>query len=165
MFREPAPEKGFPTTAVAIAAVAVVVLAAVLVMLGRKHGTDPYAVQPLAAYASNLVVSGTEVSESESLSGGKQTYVDGRIANKGTATVTGITVQAIFKNDVKMPPQMMTGTMLTVRGRDAYVDAQPMPAEPLGPGQEKEFRVIFENVNDNWNQQVPELRLVGVQTR
>jgi hypothetical protein len=90
MFTEPKPPRSFPTTAVAIAAVAVVVLVVVLVLMGRKPaGPPPNTLQPVAAYADNLEVSSLQMSESTSLSGGKSTYIDGHIANKGTATVNG----------------------------------------------------------------------------
>lgn len=166
MFSEPPrKEGGFPATAVGIASAAVVILVVVLVLLGRRHGSEPNAVLPVAAYASNLAMSGVEMSESTSLSGGKSTYVDGKIANHGTATVTGITVQVVFKNEQAMPPQLMTEPLTLIRTREPYVDTEPVSAEPLAPGAEKEFRLIFEGVNDNWNQQAPEIRIVGVQTR
>ena len=38
------------------------------------------------------------MSESSNLAGGKVTYVDGHIANKGSRTVTGITVQVLFRD-------------------------------------------------------------------
>jgi hypothetical protein len=166
MFTEPTPPRSFPTTAVAIAAVAVVVLVVVLVLMGRKPaGPPPNTLQPAAAYADNLEVTNVEMSEASSVSGGKSTYIDGHIANRGTATVTGVTVQVLFGNDVALPPQIETVPLRLIRTREPYVDTEPMSAAPLAPGGEADFRMIFESVPDNWNLQTPGMRAIQVTTR
>ena len=53
---------------------------------------------PTDPYAANLPISNLVMSESSNLAGGKVTYLDGHIANKGERTVTGITVQILFRN-------------------------------------------------------------------
>ena len=166
MFKEPTTPRSFPTTAVAIAAVAVVVLVVVLVLMGRKPaGPPPTTLQPVAAYADYLEVSNLQMSESTSLSGGKSTYVDGHIANKGKATVTGVTVQVIFANDMGMPPQIETVPLRLIRTREPYVDTESVSAAPLAPGGEADFRLIFESIPDNWNLQTPGMRAIQVSIR
>jgi hypothetical protein len=167
MFTEPTRARSFPTAAVVIAAVAVAILVTVLVLMGTRHeaGVAPNTVLPEAAYAPNLVLSKLQMSESASMSGGKQTYVEGHIANHGTATVTGITVQVVFANDVKMAAQIETGPLNLIYMREPYVDTRPVGAAPLGPGAEGDFRLIFDDVSDNWNQQMPQIRVTQVGTR
>jgi hypothetical protein len=166
MFAEPTPERSFPTTAVAIAGVAVVVLVGVLVMLGRRGPVaQPNTLQPVDAYADNLQVSDVQMSESTSLSGGKSTYIDGHIANKGNKTVTGITVQVLFANDTGMAPQIETVPLSLIRTREPYVDTEPVSAAPLAPGGEADFRMIFESIQDSWNQQTPVMHAVKVSTK
>jgi hypothetical protein len=167
MFNEPTPERSFPTTAVAIAAVAVVILVTVLVLLGRRGnaGPAPNTVLPPAAYAPNLVLSNLQMSESSSMSGGKQTYVEGHIVNHGPSTVTGITVQVVFGNDMRMPPQVETGPLSMIYMRDPYVDTRPVNASPLAPGAEGDFRLIFDDINQNWNQQMPQINITHVDVR
>jgi len=167
LFKEPAPARNFPTTAVIIAGVAITILVAVLVLLGRRPeaGPSPNRILPAAAYAPNLVLSNLQMSESSSMSGGKQTYVEGHIANHGPATVTGITVQVIFANDVRMPPQIETGPLNMIYMREPYVDTRPVSASPLAPGADGDFRLIFDDVNENWNQQLPQIHLTNVATR
>ena len=167
MFSEPPRERSFPTTAVAIAAVAVVILVSVLVMLDHRRSAAPApnTVQPLAAYASSLVVSNIQMSESTSISGGKSTYIDGHIANHGSLTVTGITVQVLFANDTGMPPQIETVPLLLIRTREPYVDTEPVSAAPLASGAEADFRLIFEGINENWNQQTPVIHVTQTVTR
>ncbi|MDQ2925394.1 MAG: DUF2393 domain-containing protein [Acidobacteriota bacterium] len=160
MFNEPAAERHFPGQASVIAVVAIAILVALAVMLGHRR-PDP----PSMVYAPHLVLSGIEMSESTSLSGGKSTYIDGHIANRGPAKVIGIIVQVLFKNDEAMPPQVETVPLALIRTRVPYVDTVQVSAAPLGPGGEREFRLTFENIGSNWNQQVPEIRITGVQTR
>ncbi|AEU38874.1 DUF2393 family protein [Granulicella mallensis] len=162
MFNEPPRERSFPTTAVGIASVAVVILVLVLVMLGHRHGSSSAA---NAAYGPNLAISNIQMSESTSISGGKSTYIDGHIANHGPSTVTGVTVQVLFANDTGMPPQTETVPLSLIRTREPYIDTEPVSAAPLAPGAEADFRLIFEGINDNWNQQKPEIHATQVSTR
>jgi hypothetical protein len=167
MFREPAPERHFPTAAVVIAAVAVALLVTVLVLAGRRHADTAYpkTILPAAPYASNLALTGLQMSQSGSMAGGKQTYIEGRVINKGPKTVTGITVQAVFANDAAMPPQVETSPLNIIYMREPYLDTRPVSASPLAPGGQEDFRLIFEDVGDNWNQQMPQLHITQVSTK
>lgn len=167
MFTDPAPARSFPTAAVAIAAVAVIILVAALVVLERRGpaAPSPHTLQPVAAYASNLPISNLQMSESTSMSGGKQTYIEGHIANQGPSTVTGLTVQVVFANDTHMAPQIETGPLNLIYMRQPYVDTRAVSASPIAPGGAADFRLIFDDVSDNWNQQLPQIRIVQVETR
>ncbi len=167
MFTDPVPARSFPTTAVAIAAVAVIILVAALVLLERRGpaAPSPHTLQPVAAYSANLPISNLQMSESSSMSGGKQTYIEGHIANSGTKTVTGITVQVVFANDMRMAPQIETGPLNVIYMRQPYVDTRPVSASPIAPGGGADFRLIFDDISDNWNQQLPQIRIVQVETR
>jgi Protein of unknown function (DUF2393) len=167
LFTDPVPARSFPTAAVAIAAVAVIILIAALVLLERRGpaAPSPHTLQPVAAYAANLPMSNLQMSESTSMSGGKQTYLEGHIANAGPKTVTGITVQVIFANDTHMAPQIETGPLNLIYMRQPYVDTRPVSASPIAPGAEADFRLIFDDVSDNWNQQLPQIRIAQVETR
>lgn len=166
IFHEPPRERSFPTTPVVLAAVAVIVIIAVLVVVGRHSSAPaPTTEQPVAAYASSLEISNVQMSQSESLSGGRSTYLDGHIANHGSQTVTGITVQALFANDAGQPPQILTVPLSVIRTRQPYVDTQPLSLAPLAPGKEIDFRLIFEGVSDSWDQKPPALRIIQVGAR
>jgi hypothetical protein len=143
----------------------VVVLAVVVGLLfagHRKPSTVLNSIQPLAPYASNLPLSQLAMSESTSLSGGKSTFVDGHVQNSGDQTVTGVTVQVLFRNDEGMPPQVETLPLSLIRVRQPYIDTQPVSAAPLKPGDGQDFRLIFENMPANWNMQMPEIRVIQV---
>ncbi len=128
----------------AIAAGVVVVIAVAVVLL-LEHGRKPAAVTPVSAapdpYAASLPISGLVMSESGNLAGGKVTYVDGHITNKGNRTVTGITVQVLFRDAAKEVTQNETQPLKLIRTRDPYVDLEPVSAAPLQPGDEHDFRL------------------------
>ena len=160
LFREPQPEKSFPTAAVAIAAVVVVIAIVAMLVVGR-HGSGA---GNGAAYAANLELTNLQPSQSESLSGGRSTYLDGHIVNHGNQTVTGVTVEAAFGVDGGQA-QTQTAPVSVIRTREPYVDTQPLSAAPLAPGASADFRLIFEGVGDNWDQKPPTVRVVQVSTK
>ena len=160
LFREPPREKSFPTAAVSIAAVVVVIAIVALLVVGRR-GSGPGGG---AAYAANLEMTNLQPSQSESLSGGRSTYLDGHIVNHGNQTVTGVTVQAAFGVEGGQA-QMLTAPLSLIRTREPYVDTQPLSAAPLAPGAGADFRLIFEGVGDSWDQKTPALQIVQVSTK
>ena len=166
MFASKPPEGGgFPLMAWGVAGLAVLVVIVVLVLAGRHKVAGPPSIQPLAGYAASLPLSQLAMSESTSLSGGKSTFIDGHIQNTGGQTVSGITVQVIFRNEEEMPPHIETLPLSLVRTREPYVDTQPVSAAPLKPGDGRDFRLIFESIPSNWNMQMPKISIVGVQAK
>lgn len=163
----PGKERTFPTVPLAIAAVAVLVLVAMLVAVGRRHGAAagvPDTLRPVAAYAPNLQFSSLQMSESTSFSGGKSTFIDGHITNKGSSTVKGLTVQVLFASDGGGAPQLETVPVTLVRTRQPYLDTQPVSAAPIPPGSGADFRLTFEGIRPEWNQQLPEIHIVEADT-
>jgi hypothetical protein len=152
----------------AISAGVIVLLAAALVLV-LEHGNGGSRVTPISApadpYASNLSLTGLAMSESSNLSGGKVTYLDGHIANKGAATVTSISVQVLFRDSAHEVAQNETDPLMLIRMREPYIDVEPVSAAPLKPGAEQDFRLIFGRVSPDWDGAYPELRLVHIETR
>jgi hypothetical protein len=102
------------------------------------------------------------MSESANLAGGKVTYVDGHIANRGNQTLTGITVQVLFRNSGHEVVQNQTLPMTLIRMREPYIDTEPVSAAPLKPGAEQDFRLIFDAVTGEWAGETPEIRVLHV---
>jgi hypothetical protein len=166
LFAPPASRSGgMPLSAWLIAGAVILAVTAALVLVGHHKAPTVTGVQPADPYAASLSLSGLQMSESTSLSGGKSTFIDGHIRNAGSSTVTGVTVQVLFHNEEQMPPQVETLPLSLIRTREPYVDTQPVSAGPLKPGDEKEFRMIFESIPANWNMQMPEVRVIGVEKR
>lgn len=163
----PAPERsGLPPAVWAVAALIVVVVVGILVFAGRKKaGPPPNTLQPEDAYAASLPLTQFAMSESSSLSGEKLTYLSGHVRNTGQKTVTGATVQVVFANDEGMPPQIQTVPLALIGMREPYVDTQPVSANPIKPGDDREFRLTFESVPENWNTQMPQVRVIHVDTQ
>ena len=166
MFAPPTPSSGFPRAAIVIASAVAVVVVAALVLLGRRApAVAPTTLQPEAPYAASLALTGLAMSQASSFSGIQSLYIDGRLANHGPSTVTGITVQVIFANDVQMPPQIQTLPVALIRTRQPAVDTEPISAEPLAPSAQTDFRLALDPVYQSWNQQLPQIRIIHVTTR
>ena len=159
IFNEPPKERSFPATAIAIAAVAVVLLVALFVAMGRRKGSAGD-----ANYAPNIAVSGLQVSAADNIAGGTTVYVDGTVKNNGPATVTGVTMQAAFASNGGAAPQVQTDQAKALRTKDP-VDLEPFSSQPLAPGASEDFRLIFEGVKDQWDQQTPKVVVLSATTR
>jgi hypothetical protein len=159
-----APERNWLPIAVAAAIVLVVVAGLVLIFQRGKSATP--AVTPISAaidpYAPSLTIGNLAMSESSNLAGGKVTYVDGRVANQGSRTVTGITVQVLFRDPAHEVAQNETQPLKIIRTRDPYIDIEPLSAAPLKPGDAKDFRLIFDTVAQDWDGAFPEIRIIHV---
>jgi hypothetical protein len=150
---------------VAVAVVIAVVIALVVMNRG-KGGLKALPVStPADPYAANLPISNLAMSESSNLAGGKVTYLDGHIANKGDRTVSAITAQILFRNIAHEVAQNETQQLKLIRTRDPYIDVQPISASPLKPGDERDFRLIFDAVTQDWDGVYPEIRIVTVESK
>ena len=113
-------------------------------------------------YAVDLALSNVVMSESGNLAGGKVTYVDGHITNAGPKTVTGITVQVLFRSYTKEVAQNETLPLKLIRMREPYIDTEPVAADPIKSGKEQDFRLIFDKVSPDWAGALPEIKIVHV---
>ena len=167
LVRHQAPaERGWLPVAVAAVIVFAVAGGSVLIF---EHGKSAPTVTPISAamdpYAGNLTISNLAMSESSNLAGGKVTYLDGRIANKGSRTVTGITVQVLFRDPAHEVAQNETQPLKIIRTRDPYIDVEPLRAAPLKPDEAEDFRLIFDTVARDWDGAFPEIRIIHVETK
>jgi hypothetical protein len=148
-----------------VAAVAILLGVGALILFGG-HRSVPLGAGPGLApsdpYAASLTISDLKMSEASNFAGSKVTYLDGQITNRGDRTLTAITVQVAFRNDLKEIAQKETLPLSLIRTHEPYVDTQPVSASPLKPGEQREFRLIFDSVASDWNQQYPEVRVVQV---
>ena len=153
---------------IAIAA-GVIVIVAVIVVLMMERGKGPTTVTPITAqpdaYAASLPINDVKMSESSNLAGGKVTYIDGHITNSGSKTVTGISMQVLFRNGANEVAQNETQSVKWIRTRDPYVDLEPVSAAPLKPREGRDFRLIFDAVTEGWNGVYPEMRFIHVEPK
>jgi len=150
----------------AIAAFVVVAVAVIFTLALKRDSNQTTTVTPIRTaadpYAANLPISGLAMSESTNFVGSKITYVDGHMVNKGNRTITGITVQTLFYNFAKEVTQNETQPLKFIRTRQPYIDVEPVSTDPLKPGEERDFRLIFDGVSPDWDGAYPLLRIVHV---
>ena len=152
-----------------VAAVVIVLAVAIGLVLYYEHGKSAPAVTPISAaldpYAGSLTISNLHMSESANLAGGKVTYIDGSIANTGSRTVTGISVQVLFRDPAHEVAQNETQALNLIRTREPYVDVEPVSAAPLKPGDSADFRLVFDTIAQDWDGTFPEIRVIHVEAK
>jgi hypothetical protein len=152
-----------------------VIAAAIVLAVGGglllyfEHGKAAPAVTPISAaadpYAASLAISNLAMSESSNLAGGKVTYLDGQITNQGNRTITGITAQVLFRDPAHEVAQNETQPLKIIRTREPYIDVEPLSAAPLKPGEQADFRLIFDTVAQDWDGAFPEIRIIHVDSK
>jgi hypothetical protein len=149
-----------------IAGLAVALAVGIAAVATRHRGSyDSGAARPADAYAASLPITNISMTEATNGTGGKATYIDGTIANSGTKTLTAASVQVAFATTDGTEPHRETVPVALVRTREPYVDLQPISMDPLKPGDHRDFRLIFEQVPDNWDVKPPVLTVVYAVTR
>ena len=152
-----------------VLAAALVLIGAAVVILVLEHGKSTNRVTPISAapdpYAANLPITNLAMSQAANLAGGKVTYLDGQIANTGSSTVTGVTVQVLFRTYTHEVAQNETQPLKLIRIRQPYVDLEPVSAAPLKPGDAHDFRLIFDAVSPDWDGVYPTVRIIRVDTK
>jgi len=152
--------------------VVAVILVAGVVIAGLTMGSHPRQSQDAASlstetdpYATNLPLSNLAMSESSNLAGGKVTYLDGHIVNTGNRTVTGVTVQVVFRDYANKVAQSERMALTLIRTREPYIDTVMVSAAPLKPGAQQDFRLNFDVITPDWAGAVPEVRILHVDAK
>jgi hypothetical protein len=167
---KPEPSKG-PFLGLAIGLALVVMVVAYLLVSSRTSSTrgitTPKIMQSGEAdqYAKSLTLSDAHLSAADNFAGGTSYYVEGKITNSGPNVVNGATVEVTFKNSLGQVVQRETQTVMAIIAREPAIDVAALNQAPLKPGQSREFRLTFERISADWNQQLPELRIVTVSTK
>jgi hypothetical protein len=102
------------------------------------------------------------MSQAGSVAGAQSTYIDGQVTNNGQKTVAAITVQVAFRGFENPIAHKETMPLALIRTRQPYVDTQPVSAAPIRPGETRDFRLIFDSLPQDWNQNYPEIRVIRV---
>jgi len=170
MFSPHGPEEREPRSTLpwVIAGGVVLIVLGLIVAFGHRNApANPggAGLAPPDPYAVNLPITNVHMSQAGNLVGGQTTYIDGQITNKGTKTVTGITVQVAFHGFTEPIAQKSTMALSLIRTREPYVDTEPVGAAPILPGQTRDFRLIFDSVPQDWNQNYPEIRVIQVTSK
>lgn len=162
---QPSPIAEEPDTSRRIIIVAIstlVVLALIAAWLLRQA---PRPVAQIPAYATLLRISDLKMSQAQNFVGASVTYIDGTLANAGDKTVTRAVVRVTFRDAYGQVAQVEDVPIRILQTSGPYPDAVDLAAAPLGSGQSKPFRLIFEHISEQWNQGYPEMQIVDVTTK
>jgi hypothetical protein len=148
--------------AIGAAVVIVVLIAAFALSRSQPQATGPAPEDP---YSSNLKVINVQASQAQNFAGGNVYYLEGQIANMGSKTITGATVEAVFRNSLGEVVDRQTQPLTIIEQRPGYNDSVSLTQHPLTPNMQDQFRLTFEHISADWNQGVPELRFTRVNTQ
>jgi hypothetical protein len=146
-----------------VGALVVLVALGALILAGRNARSN--ATAAIDPYVKNLQLSDFKLSQAENFVGGNVTYLEGKIKNAGSKTVTGAQVRVIFKNSLQEIAQSETLPLMVVTARQPYIDTADLRSQPLKPGDTRDFRLTFEHVTADWNGAMPEVEVVSVSTQ
>jgi len=71
----------------------------------------------------------------------------------------------LFRTVYNEVAQNETMPLKLIRVREPYIDVEPVSAAPLKPGDEREFRLVFDVVSPDWDGAYPEIRILRVETK
>jgi hypothetical protein len=145
-----------------IAIAAVVVIAGIVALLLRE---SPRAQSGPSPYAPYVKLSDLKLNQAQNFAGFTVTYVDGTVANLGNQTVTHASIRATFRDAYGQIAQIEEVPLKVLETGGPYPDTADLSAAPLGPGQNKPFRLIFERISQQWNMGYPELQVADVSSK
>jgi hypothetical protein len=136
--------------AIAVIAVALAVGGGLLWFVTRPKPVETVA--PLAAdakaYVHNLKLSDVTMKATESYVGQTVTEIEGKISNSGPRTVQHAEIYCIFYN---------------AYGEVILRERVPIVAAKLKPGETRTFRLPFDDIPGNWNNQMPQLVIARIE--
>ena len=144
--------------------VGLVVIVVAIVWFFSRSGPSSASGAP-DPYASNLHFSNLKMSTAQNFVGSNVTYLEGTVTNAGPKTVTHADVQPLFRNSMSEVVGNDTVPLMVTEERPGYSDTVDLNKAPLKPGESRPFRLTFEHVSSDWNQQYPEIKVVSVKTQ
>ncbi len=159
------PESETPWAAIVAGGLLLLLAIAALLFLTRPEGAPgPAAPAPAGphAYGAKLEFSDLKMTEVENFVGGNVTYLEGQLANRGDRTLSGASVEVVFRNSLGEVVQKDTLAVRVHQQVGTYTDVVDLRAAPLKPGGTRGFRLTFDHVSADWNHVYPELTVVAV---
>jgi len=154
-----------PLIPIAIGVVTVLMVIGLFAFFGRNKSDSAAPGATADPYAANLTISDVAMSTAANFAGQQVTYIEGKVKNNGSKTVTNALLQIVFKDSLGQVAQREPGQrLMVITTREPYIDTAPLSNAPLRPGQTKEFRQTFEHVSGDWNMQLPEITIVRTST-
>jgi len=167
LFRNDRPAEREPRSALPWVIALAVVILVIGILVAVSHRRQPVnpggaGLAPPDPYAARLPITNLQMSQAGSVAGAQSTYVDGQITNTGQETITAITVQVAFHGFENPIAKKETMPLTLIRTREPYIDTESVGAAPIRPGETRAFRLIFDTLPQDWNQNYPEIRVIAV---
>lgn len=123
-----------------------IVLLSFLSCTPPQQGT-PASAEEARQYVSQLRLAGVEMKASESFGGQELVEITGKITNAGSRALKSVNLTCVFYDP---------------NGQVILRQSVPMLRAGLKAGEEKEFRLPFDNVPSVWNQTMPQMVMAGI---
>jgi len=158
---ETARERYRPLVVAGVVVLVIIAVAAYYALKAPKRAGE-LKVDP---YAEFLVVSEVHMSQAENFVGGQVTYVEGKVSNVGPKTASAVNVELVFRNALGEVVDKPVEPMRVQQVQLGNPDFVALSTAPLTPNASREFRLAIEHVSADWNQGMPELRIVKVDAK
>jgi hypothetical protein len=155
-------KRNWTTLGIAAGVIVLGLLAALIISRSQPQQTGPAPEDP---YSANLKVMDVRASQAQNFAGGSVYYLEGQIANMGSKSITGATVEAVFRNTLGQVVDRQSQSLTILQERPGYTDSISLREHPLTPNMQDRFRLTFEHISADWNQGVPELRFIKINTQ
>jgi hypothetical protein len=148
------PRSLWPSLLIGVVVVAVVV--GIFAWMGKQPAGPAPTVAPMPfgaaekAYTSQLKFEQMKVSRFANMLNQEVTYLDGIVVNKGNRSVANVQLNVEFFN---VENQVVKSQTVHLLGDGAA---------PIAAGESREFRLGFELIPDDWDMQVPNVRVIGI---
>ncbi len=149
--------------AIAIGFVFLTVAVGLFILLSHKQQIR--ATGTPSAYAAHIQLQDVKLSQAENFVGGTVTYIEGQMVNTGDKTVNQATVETTFQNSMSEIVQQDELPLQVLDRGGPYPQAVDLRIAPLKPQQPREFRLTLSHVSSDWNQQIPKLTVMNVETQ
>ena len=90
---------------------------------------------------------------------GSAFYIDGRLINNGGGDINGVQLQAVFKG---ANGQVLDTQIHPVNGLQAGGRMHDLSQAPIKPNEARPVRIYYDHSPQNWNRQMPELKVTAV---
>jgi hypothetical protein len=161
----PMPEEGREGSRPLIIAGVVVLIIGVIVAIIAIRAPKQAPQLQIDPYAEYLVITDLHMSQAQNFVGGQVTYIEGKISNVGAKIVSNVNVEAVFRNALGEVVDKPVEAMRVQQPQLGNPDFVAMSAAPLNPNASRDFRIAIEHVSADWNQGLPELRIVKVDAK
>ena len=146
-----------------VGALVVLLALGALILAGRNARSN--ATAAIDPYVKNLQLSDFKLSQAENFVGANVTYLEGKVTNRGSKSVTSAQVRVNFKNSLHEISQTETLPLMIITAREPYIDTADLRSQPLKPGESRDFRLTFEHVTADWDGALPEVTVQSLTTQ